>query len=303
LVALAGLAVLFGVLLLRPWKGGEEDSPPPWAVGAGDSDGYTMTWREDFGTVPPGGFPATWKRMNNAWEKAKGNGVEVGADGSRALRLVGSLEGRFSAEVLVALPPHFPFTLRFRLRQGDEALVPNVTHASRGFVGVGPLNSVAEVSYLCWVHPDGRLTFRYGEVPLAPHRWREVVIRYERLGSTDEITAWVDGAFVGHGRRPAPSEPEPDFLTLTASCGSLWFADVQLLNDPDTPTDRAVTAGWRAALKQTRDQPGSGAAERLRAFAEQYRNAPALRHRQLAQAADALAPGAAAPAPKEGPKP
>jgi hypothetical protein len=239
--------------------------------------------------------------MNNAW--VKGNGVEVGADGSRALRLIGSREKRFSAEVLVALPPHFPFTLRFRIRQGDEAIVPNVTHGSRGLVSVGPLNPVAEVSYVCWVFPDGRLAFPSGVVPFEPHRWREVVIRYERLGPTDEITTWVDGAFVGHGARPAPSAPEPDFLGLTASCGSLWFADVQLLHDPDTPADRAVTAAWRAALKQARDQPGPGAAERLRALAEQYRNAPALRHRQLAQAADALAPGAIAapPAPKSGP--
>ncbi len=312
MVGLAGLAVLCGVLLLRPWtgkSGGGEDgaggadeaAPPPWAVGPGDGTGYTVAWREDFGTVPAGGCPPTWRRLNNAW--AKGNGVEVGADGRRALRLIGSREDRFSAEVLVALPPHYPFTLRFRVRQGDEPLVHGVTHAIRGLVSVGPLTAAAESSYLCWAYADGRLIFRYGEVPFEPHRWREVVIRCERLGPTDEITTWVDGAFVGHGWRPAPSAPEPDFLGLVASCGSLWFGDVQLLHDPNTPEDQKVTAAWRSALKQARDQPGPGAAERLRAFAERYRTAPALRHQQLARAADALAPGAvtAPPAPKNGP--
>jgi len=71
---------------------------------------------------------------------------------------------------------------------------------------------------------------------------REDRLRLVALGPTDEITTWVDGVFVGHGRRPAPSDPVPDFLTLVASCGSLWFEDIQLLHDPDTLADRCRTA-------------------------------------------------------------
>src|SRR5204862_6839473 len=51
LAGLAGVAVFFGVWLLRPWNGGKsnggasDDPPPPWAVGPGDGSGYTVAWR------------------------------------------------------------------------------------------------------------------------------------------------------------------------------------------------------------------------------------------------------------------
>jgi WD40 repeat protein len=301
LAGVAGLLLLVGAVLLRSWAGsgttapGEQavrqDLAAPGPAEAGDGSGYATVWREDFENVPPGQFPESWVRANNAWEK--GNGVEEGpaAQGKRSLRLFGSLEKMCSGDVLVALPPHVPGTLRFWIRQGDEPARPPTTHALRGLVLIGPAKAWDdEEPGRAFVYPDGVLTFMGAGTPLAAHRWREVVHRYDRVGAEAVCTYWVDAAFVGQAGHRVGDRGEPTQLWLMAQCGSLWFDDVQLLHDADTPQDRAVTAGWVAAVRQLREQPGPAAVERLRAFAEQYRAAPAQRHRQLAQAAEAQVP-------------
>src|SRR5262249_37948782 len=87
---------------------------------ANSSASDVTAWREDFENVSPGDVPALWMRANNAWEKDSGVVEGQAAQGKRCLRLFGSLEKFFSGDVLIALPPRVPFTLRLWIRQGDE---------------------------------------------------------------------------------------------------------------------------------------------------------------------------------------
>jgi hypothetical protein len=311
LVGLAGLAVLVGVVLLRPWdrrrpaaavdqtpvtpapgNGGEAElSEPPWSIGPGDGSGYATAWREDFENVPPAGLPAGWVRANNAWQKGNGVEEEQAAQGKRCLQLFGSREKKFSSDVLVPLPGRAPFTLRYWIRQGDEPPEPPRTHAFRGAITIAPSrNTDGGLPGRTRVDPDGWLTFLGKAGPLPAHRWREVVVRYDRVGADAVYTYWLDAAFAVQEWIPAADRGAPTQLWLTAECGSLWFDDVRLLADADTPHDRAVTAAWVAALRELNEQSGPAAFERLRVFAEQYRSAPELRHRQLAEAAAANVP-------------
>jgi WD40 repeat protein len=105
------------------------------------------------------------------------------------------------------------------------------------------------------------------------------------------FTHWLDGRFFAQARRHFAGPLDEHFsLAFQATCGTMWFDEIEILGDQEPPGTHEGLVEWQALLA---DPPN--AAERWPQLAARLRTSPIERDRLLALAAQGCADTARVP--------
>jgi hypothetical protein len=191
-----------------------------------------LVWEEYFESYSAGSFPSAWTPDGNATSSST-NYVDntVFYEGTKSLRLFGTIGGCWAALVYRPLNVSYPYEIEVAVRNGDESL--SGCHPDRAYIGIRQGTS--------WYNP-GRCLISFkgdgtinggGGVFLGSYKtltWYTVRIRYQRpFPSEVKLSYWINGTYKGSEVLSAISdEDQLTNIDLTVQEATAWFDVVKV---------------------------------------------------------------------------
>jgi len=198
-----------------------------------------VVWTDNFESYSTGSFPSAWIADANA-KNEQTNYIDefTSYEGSKSIRLTGSVAGCWAAIIYRSLAVLAPFEIELKVKNGNEVL--SGCHPFRANIGLRKGAS--------WANPSR--TFLYfnnvgnivteDNIVLQPYNtltWYDIRIRYEKI-STNQVRVhyWINGTDKGtQNYSTIPEENELTYLDLDAQEGTVWYDNVTLRSINSTP--------------------------------------------------------------------
>lgn len=213
------------LLVLSLWNCKKDDSTT-------DEDNYTTIWREDFESYEINKFPSTWIKDGNASDVSNNYVTDVtSSEGSKSLKLYGTLGGCWGSLPLRALETIPPYIIKLDVRNGTESL--SGCHQDRAAIVLRKGTS--------WTNPGRALVYFKGDgyIYLGAEKsdkyttnvWYTVKIKYEKLSSTQvKISYWINNVFKGdYTITSLSNEDQFTNLEIAVEEGTAWFDNISVL--------------------------------------------------------------------------
>ena len=194
--------------------------------------GVELVWTDTFESYSSGSFPSDWTPDGNATDGST-NYVDntVSYEGTKSLRLFGSIGGCWAAIAYHPLIVSPPYEIEVVVRNGNDPL--SGCNPDRGSIGIRKGTS--------WTNPGRHFIMFKGDgtiISAAQNSlgnytsltWYTIKIRYERPSPSEvNVSYWINGAY--KGTEVLSSQAEEDQMTnlgLTVLEGAAWFDAVKV---------------------------------------------------------------------------
>ena len=190
-----------------------------------------LVWEEDFESYTAGSFPSAWTPDANATDNST-NYVDntVSYEGTKSLRLFGSIGGCWGALTYHPLNVFPPYEIEVVVRNGNDPL--SGCHPERADIHIRQGTS--------WTNPSRGFVLFKGDgtivasgTPLGTYTtetWYTVKVRYERPSSSEvKLSYWINGIYKGSETfAPIDAEDQITNFELTVQEGTAWFDAVRV---------------------------------------------------------------------------